>query len=466
MKSLIMIIAICILNIAVGAQYNINSTYNAECNLWLVTDWQSQASESLNPPFNWQYVTASGNYQMLDVFFIDSLNGWLTHSGNGGHRTTDSGMNWTAFTFNDTNFSAAYNGTFFLNLSTGWCVGGATQIRKTTDGGITWFKQYGAPVTGIARSVYFFDENSGVIIGSKNFPYVPFVEKTTNGGTNWTEITPAGSGQELNDQYWFNANTGWVAGYDVLLYTTNGGSNFTNLYSNIPPTGNGHSSLLAVYFLNQQTGWLGAANLERNNIYKTTNAGANWVFQNNPVSQAGWNQINDIRFISQDSGWAVHGTPSTGAIMFTSNGGINWVMDNTQYSWYDCLEIYSHSKIWCGGSSGRIWYANLGEIVGIEPISGISPDVYELSQNYPNPFNPVTKIRFDIPASVGNDRDRSVKLFIYDLSGREVTTLVNRHLSPGSYSVNWDGTGFASGVYFYSLVTEEFSETKRMVMLK
>ena len=126
MKSLIMITAICILNIAARAQQNINSSYNAECDLWLVAEGQTQPSGSLNPPFNWQFVTASGNYQMLDVFFIDSLNGWLTHSGNGGHRTTDSGMNWTAFTFNDTNFTTTYNGTFFLNPNTGWCVGGAT----------------------------------------------------------------------------------------------------------------------------------------------------------------------------------------------------------------------------------------------------------------------------------------------------------------------------------------------------
>src|SRR5690242_14455177 len=145
MKSLIIIIVIFILNIAIEAQYSVNSPYDPQCDLWSITDGQTQSSGTLNPPFNWQFVTTSGNYQMLDVFFIDSLRGWVTHSGNGGHRTTDSGMNWTAFTFNDTNFSTTYNGTFFLNQNTGWCVGGANQIRKTTDGGITWFKQYGAP---------------------------------------------------------------------------------------------------------------------------------------------------------------------------------------------------------------------------------------------------------------------------------------------------------------------------------
>jgi len=58
------------------------------------------------------------------------------------------------------------------------------------------------------------------------------------------------------------------------------------------------------------------------------------------------------------------------------------------------------------------------------------------------------------------------QIIVYDLSGRVVTTLVNEQLKPGSYSVDWDGTAFASGVYFYSLVTDEFFETKRMVLVK
>jgi len=58
------------------------------------------------------------------------------------------------------------------------------------------------------------------------------------------------------------------------------------------------------------------------------------------------------------------------------------------------------------------------------------------------------------------------QMIVYDLSGKVVSTLVNEQLKPGSYSVDWDGTAFASGVYFYSLVTEGFAETKRMVLIK
>jgi len=102
---------------------------------------------------------------------------------------------------------------------------------------------------------------------------------------------------------------------------------------------------------------------------------------------------------------------------------------------------------------------------GITIISSEIPDKFALLPNFPNPFNPVTNIQFQIP-SVGQRHAFDTKLIIYDLSGRVVTTLVNEQLQPGSYEVNWDGTGFASGVYFYSLITNEFTETKRMVLIK
>jgi hypothetical protein len=108
--------------------------------------------------------------------------------------------------------------------------------------------------------------------------------------------------------------------------------------------------------------------------------------------------------------------------------------------------------------------------IGINIISTEIPYKFALEPNYPNPFNPVTKIKFQIPLLRGvtgvAGRGVFTKLIIYDLLGHEVTTLVNEQLKPGSYSVDWDGTGFASGVYFYSLITEGFAETKRMVLIK
>ncbi len=97
---------------------------------------------------------------------------------------------------------------------------------------------------------------------------------------------------------------------------------------------------------------------------------------------------------------------------------------------------------------------------GILPIDKEIPSQFSLSQNYPNPFNPKTKIRFALPKS------SFANLVVYDALGSEVATLVNEHLNPGTYEVDWDGSGFASGIYYYKLTAGDYTETKKMVLMK
>lgn len=98
--------------------------------------------------------------------------------------------------------------------------------------------------------------------------------------------------------------------------------------------------------------------------------------------------------------------------------------------------------------------------VGINKQTGQIPTDYTLAQNYPNPFNPVTKINYSIP------KQGLVTLKVYDILGREVRTLVNEVKMVGNYTVDFDGTGLSSGVYFYRIQAGSFSETRRMVMIK
>ncbi len=88
------------------------------------------------------------------------------------------------------------------------------------------------------------------------------------------------------------------------------------------------------------------------------------------------------------------------------------------------------------------------------------PKEFELLQNYPNPFNPVTKIQYNLP---GNSR---VVITIYDILGRKVKELVNEKKDAGTYYVLFDGSNFASGVYFYKIEAGSFIETKKMVLIK
>jgi hypothetical protein len=103
---------------------------------------------------------------------------------------------------------------------------------------------------------------------------------------------------------------------------------------------------------------------------------------------------------------------------------------------------------------------NGGFSVGIQNISTEIPSAYSLSQNYPNPFNPNTNVKFSI-VNAGE-----VKLVVYDVMGREVQTLVNESLQAGTYEATFDGSMLNSGVYFYKLIANGQSETKKMLMIK
>lgn len=98
--------------------------------------------------------------------------------------------------------------------------------------------------------------------------------------------------------------------------------------------------------------------------------------------------------------------------------------------------------------------------VGIQPISNGVPKVYSLSQNYPNPFNPSTSITYALPKA-GN-----VELRVYDIIGREVTVLVNDFRQANTYTVSFDASNLASGVYFYRIKTGDFTDSKKMLLVK
>lgn len=98
-------------------------------------------------------------------------------------------------------------------------------------------------------------------------------------------------------------------------------------------------------------------------------------------------------------------------------------------------------------------------IVGVETET-YTPTQFVLSQNYPNPFNPSTKIRFEIPTST------MVRLSVYDLLGREVAELVNKYLTIGSYVTEFNASNLSSGIYFYALKTDNYSEVKKLILLR
>ncbi len=133
---------------------------------------------------------------------------------------------------------------------------------------------------------------------------------------------------------------------------------------------------------------------------------------------------------------------------------------------------YANNSLIHGGTDGYAlgdlnWFPDQKAtyVVGVEKISNNVPEQYKLSQNYPNPFNPETKIEFNVP------REGYVKIVVYNVIGQKIRTLLNQDFKAGSYSVTWNGKDdfgrqVSTGAYLYSLETESFKTTKKMILMK
>lgn len=126
------------------------------------------------------------------------------------------------------------------------------------------------------------------------------------------------------------------------------------------------------------------------------------------------------------------------------------------------LDYAGHSLVGCYVNG--VLYGDT-TLTGINQIGSEIPSSYSLSQNYPNPFNPSTKILFAIPRWRGEGGWKTI-LQVYDVMGREVQTLVNERLQPGTYESTFDGSALNSGLYFYKMMTDGFTETKKMILIK
>jgi len=155
-----------------------------------------------------------------------------------------------------------------------------------------------------------------------------------------------------------------------------------------------------------------------------------------------------VRFLKTDTttNWCMHDTIRCSTVQGQSSA----VQDSTVTLPYPA----QWGKINPTDTCSYVFVGNIGNGMNL-------PTVYKLYNNYPNPFNPSTTIKYDIPKSA------FVKLVIYDILGKEVATLVNEALQPGTYEITFDGSNLASGIYFYQLaINNEQLAVKKMVLLK
>ena len=127
--------------------------------------------------------------------------------------------------------------------------------------------------------------------------------------------------------------------------------------------------------------------------------------------------------------------------------------------------IYTQIKIDILSGKNLFWRDTITfflhkDLSGLDEESVSKPTTFKLKQNYPNPFNPTTIINYELP--ITNDVDLS----IYNLLGQKVANLISETKSAGSYQIEWDASGFASGVYYYRIEAGKFVDVKKMVLIR
>lgn len=382
---------------------------------------------------------------LIDIFFIDENYGWAVGSNSIVVRTSNGGSSWKVI---DTKTNEDFYSVFFINHELGWVTTLYTdKIYRTSNGGENWENVYTFPGASLnLRGIYFVNDSIGFVSGSYTYLF-----KTTDSGNYWEELP--GSFYESSTLEFVNENYGWAGGFNSFKKTSNGGATWTSI------------DLLTYEFivyemdlLDQNNGFIVGYGIDNLGTYydmfvSTNNGGFNLFHKT--FSTPLWN----VYFESPNVGWLA------GPTMYkTNNGGANW--DTLATSAMDFQ--FQSSDSWGINFNNEIIYSNDGWQTSSVQFS-FTVDVqdehnlvdFTLSQNYPNPFNPSTVISYRLPV-IG-----FVTLKVYDILGREVATLVNEEKPAGEYEVEFSAKGeSASGVYFYQLKAGEFSQTKKMILLK
>lgn len=397
------------------------SSFNSVCFIDANTGWVCSVTgiiyRTVNGGNSWQKINADAPYQIDKLSFFNANTGYYS-IGKNIYKTTNGGFNWSAMSFLNINSSNVKIDFYDINTAYAYGSFGITnnysRILKSTNGAMSWdtincVYNYCTSVTALK----FVNEMTGFInVNYCLYPmgYMSSMYKTTNKGASWSFLR-SDSGITYNLMDFSDANTGWALKNNKVLSTYDGGNTWnTQILDGVVNSFN---------MVNASTGWINTWSYG-NRLYKTTNSGVNWYLQ----IDLGLSSIYQMSFINANTGWVAG---SDGMIIKTTNGG---------------------------------------DLVPLTQLSNQTPYEYSLLQNYPNPFNPATVITFSIKAPGKGNLRQNVLIAVYDILGRKAAEIFNGSLAPGIYSINWNASGFSSGVYFYKLETQNYSETKKMIFIK
>jgi photosystem II stability/assembly factor-like uncharacterized protein len=364
-------------------------------------------------------------------------------------------------------------------------------IRKSTSSGTagTWSRVLNGIPTGSTASdgttdrcafiaPYVMDPSNSQVLIAGTFK----IYRTTNGALSWSTLTADitgdgdGSNQVGSQASVITAIAIAPSSSSIVYVGTSGGtaasrvlatSNLFGSYSNVTksPLPNRMVSSIAIdpgdgthVFVGYQ-GYNTSTASTPGHVFASTNSGSTWTNVSGDLPDIPVNKL----LIDPDK--VAHILAATDLGVFeTSNGGTNWVTTSGSGSMpnvpvFDLsMRQFDHTVL--AATHGRGTYQSQ-QPLGVVETSPKMPEQYSLSQNYPNPFNPTTTIPFTI-LKYGH-----VRLIVYDTIGREIATLIDRELAPGYFTASFDGTNFASGIYYYRLTDDNsVNELKKMVLIK
>jgi hypothetical protein len=282
------------------------------------------------------------------------------------------------------------------------------------------------------------------------------LKKSTDFGATWTNIGTTGFRSPCdfvvvygnsNILYCGDGTTG--SGSGEFFKSTNGGVNWTSIHtvsgSEIPMIAiSSHKPDFAFH-----TTWSSGG------VWQTDNQWQNFT------QPAGTSNCWATDISKDDPTVIAYGTYGA-TVYLSTDGGTSFTSTNVPSSPEAGLLAYDRGTILAqhGGGVYKLVVA-YSVVTGVTHNSGSTPDKFALSQNYPNPFNPSTVIKYSV------SKASNIKIVVYDMLGSEVKTLVNGQLTPGNYDFNFNASGLASGVYFYSMYSDGAKiDTKKLLLVK
>ena len=383
-------------------------------------------------------VVANPDANMYDLYSITvTPNGTVHAVGANGTYMINSGGGFV-LQVHPANHVADIKKIFFLDNNNGYILAGIA-IVKTNTGGTNWAIQF--LTTNNLYDIDFWNADSGIAVGGSDL-----ILKTVDGGVSWTQIGRNMTTDNIVGVTWITENIVLaIADNNTLLTSTNSGDDWTS--QSLPYT----TLFTDIAYNNSYVTISGNGSV----VLKSMDYGVSWTQMNFSSTL-----INITAIALSSTGYASIAVSQNGNIYQSTNDCLDWTqISNGTTNWLNSIITLSNGSGWIVGDDGVILF-NQQIPISIEIINTQTPNEYKLTQNYPNPFNPTTNIEYSIPTS------GIVTITVHNILGQEVATLVNEFQQAGTYRITWNGSNLSSGIYFYRIQTEQYIESRKMLLLK